>query len=307
MGTIAALIVLGSMGATPTWSVAVTRRVGVSADSGMELAEMLSVELGNLGEKIPGTRVSPHALAATLLAANNPDTASCAGATDCAAVIARQGGVDFLFAIQMVKVGQNIILDATLVRAPDGAAVATATKATPFKKPVKAIGELATDLAAKAGAMHEPLPKPPEVASPPPPPVAGSTETAEGPGPVKVSSASPEAGTSTRAEPAEQPSMSVGRYVALGLGVAAVGVGAAGGYFGFSAMSQANNLSDKDPNLSRAQSQVMSTAQTADAAYGIAAAVAISAIVVWIVARPSSPATVTPASGADASLVRWDF
>jgi hypothetical protein len=308
VGTLTAFLLLTSSAATPNWSVAVTGRTGIDTDAGLDLAEMLSVALGKHADQVPGKEVSARAFAATLLNANNPDSAACGGAVDCAAVVARQGAVDFLFAVQMVKVGQNVIFDVTLVRAVDGAAVATATKPVPFKKPVKAIGELAKDIAAKAKAMSEPLPQPAQATPPPPPPAVVASEPGpKSDEPIKVSNAqaSDQPGAST--EVRETQGTPVSRYVAIGLGVVAVGAAAGGVYFGVSASNAANNLRDKDPNLAKSQASVISTARTADIAYAVATAAAISAIVILVVSRPSSHASVSGGSGMDATTLRWDF
>jgi hypothetical protein len=149
---------------------------------------MLSNALEQQGEKIPGKRVSPRAFTASLPATSN-DPASCNGAADCVAVMGRSAGVDFLFAVQMVKIGANVIFDVTLVRVADGASVATGTKPVPFKKPVKALADLAKEFGTKAIAMRaaalskpaEPTPQvkpsPPPPPPPPPPQVAVAEPT----------------------------------------------------------------------------------------------------------------------------------
>jgi hypothetical protein len=315
VGSLVILLSLANLAAEPTYSVVVTRRVGVSPEQGLDLAEMFSVALENQGEKIPGKRVSPRALTTTLAAANQPDTASCAGAIDCAAVLGRLGGVDFLFALQMVKVGANVFSDVTLIRVVDGVAEATGTRPVPLKSPAKALATLAKDMAAKARSMGEPLPKAqaavaanpaptdspvataaasePPVSTPPPPPVVVETSPAQpASASVSVSSA---------------PTLGPGRYVAIGLGVVALGAVGTGAYFGVSADSQSTKLSDRSPDFAANQASVLSTARTADVAYGIAGAAAIAAVVVWIVARPASSPVMSSGPTGDSSSLRWDF
>jgi hypothetical protein len=268
--------------------VAVTRRVGIDPAAALDLAEMLSLALERQKAAPAAKRVSSQAFAAILAAANNPDAASCAGALDCAAVLGKIGGVDWIYAVQLAKVGPNVIVDATLLKVKGGDTLAAANGPVPFKAPVPALEALAASLVAKAGPLELP-PPPPEV-----------------PAPAPVVSAPAVVPTVATPAPAAASIMSPGRYAALGLGVLALGAVGGGVYFGVTSLDQSNALSSRAPDYVAKRNQALSSARGADIAYGAAAGLAVVAVVVWVVAGPSSPAP--SASGAGGvSGAMWTF
>jgi hypothetical protein len=302
LALIAAVLVAQTLAATPSYTVAITRRVGLTPDGAMDMAEMLSVELQRQG--VPGKVVSPRAFATSLAAAKSPDPESCAGAVDCAAVLGRNSGVDWVFAIQIAKVAGNVIFDVSLVRSRDGAELATSNRSVSYKKPVLGVVGLAKDLAHKSDPMKEAPPPPP------PPPTVAQTEPPQ-PALAPVIVTPSDKPVTTGGEVKTSSGMTTGRYVAIGLGVVAVGAVGTGAYLGVSASSQANNLSSRAANYQDAKNQVLNTARTADIAYGAAALCAAAAVVVWILASPShSPnvgAASTPAGWDTASPFRIEF
>jgi len=165
----AAILVAASLAGSPSYSVVVTRRVGLAAPAGLDLAEMLSVALERQAGQPLGRRLSPRALSVVLSAANTSDTTVCAGSLDCVAALGRLGGVDQLVALQIVKLGSDLMFDASLVQVAGGASVAVATGSTPEDKPAAGLEALAADLASKAAAAATAKEAPPEpVAAKPP-------------------------------------------------------------------------------------------------------------------------------------------
>jgi hypothetical protein len=275
MWSLTASLLTASLAASPTCSVAVTRLVGLSTDDGLDLAEMLSGAIDRHGGVQSCREMSPRALAATIATATSQASANCGGSAECAAVLGKVGNVDWLVAIQMAKVGPDVVCTANIVRVSDAVQIATADKVVPALRPANAIDAFAADLIAKAASN-------PAVESPPPslaaePPVRPPAETQPFEPPPTDSPRQPEV---------EQPSQShAGFYVASGLGaVAVVGAGIGVG-FGVSALAQTNSLANKgsDPNYKTYQQNAITTARTADVSYGIAGAFAVAAVVTWLV------------------------
>jgi hypothetical protein len=300
MHSVIAALAAASLAAEPSFSVLVTRKVGLDASAAAQFADMLSVVLEKKG--VPARRVSPVAFAASAAGEGIPDPASCGSAVDCVAIIGRKGNVDWLFAAQMAKVGTQVILDVSLVRVADGVSVAAGTERVPYRKPAKAIEKLASQfigkmtprepkavpssVEAELPAVTPPLTLPPVVAAEPaePLPPTGSVEGKAAPSPLPL-----------------------GRYVAVALGVVAVGSTGAGMYFGLSAQGQTNKLSVLSPNYNANVAQALRTAHAADACYGVAGALAIGAVIVWVLSGPPKAIPAGASTRMDTGALTWRF
>ncbi|MBI3184318.1 MAG: hypothetical protein HYZ28_19465 [Myxococcales bacterium] len=166
MLVIAAL--LAATAGPPTFSAAVTRREGVEAQAALELAESLSLSLERAGGEALGKRISPRALQVALSAANVTDAATCSGDADCAVRLGQIGGVRRLLALQLVKLGRNLIIDVSVIDVESGAKVAAASARASIKAPEEALAELAAQLARSLPPYEVPKPKEPERAMAPP-------------------------------------------------------------------------------------------------------------------------------------------
>jgi hypothetical protein len=291
----ASVLVAATLGAPPTYTVAVTRRVGMDAQAAMNLAELFAQALDKTKGKPLGTLLSPRAFVATLTSKGMSDPESCAGAADCAVVIARGGGVDRLIAVQIAKVGGDALFDVTALEARDGTKLANISESVPIRKPARALDRLAASLAPKIPPFHEIAPPPPPEPLPPPPPP---------PEPVTVTAATPVAsGTSTTEVEAKTPPA---RYVAYGVGALAVVAAGVGVVAGASALSQANTAAGNQtsPNYAANREQALGTARVADFAYGGAAVFAAGAVILWILTRRSSSPADASAPG-PAAAIHW--
>lgn len=255
--------------ASPEASVVVARRLGLDAARGAELAQQLTAALeqqpgSRLGALVPVTEATSR-----LTKAGFPDTAVCNGAAACVASLAKVGGFERLVALQLVKLGADLAIDASIIDGRTGASLAVVTRTVKLK----AIGDELTALAAelmgklpaKPVAEVAPPDRPPSTdPSPPPPPPLDETAV-----------------TATAARP-----LSTGRLVAIGLGSAAIVSLGVGIGLGVSALSQSNQLSVRDPEYASRVAAVRQTALFSDVGYGAAAAFAVAALVTWLLAPP---------------------
>ncbi len=300
MNSVIAAVLAASLGGSPTFSVAVTRRVGLDAKSALTLAELFGRSLERSKANPLGTLVTPQAFATRLTTKGLSDPTECAGAVDCATVLAQAVGVDRLVAVQMARVGTDVLFDVTVVDAHDGASLATASEQVPAKKPTRALDRLAATLAPKIPAFKESAPPPPP---PPPAPVSEGNGT---PPPTTIAVTSPPPPSPTVDTPTattvEKEATPPARYVAYGLGglgLVAAGVGVA---FGLSALTQADACpcNPSDPAYATKRTQAFAAARTADYAYGGAAICLAGAVVLWVLTRQDASAAHIAASEAPA-------
>jgi len=252
---------------TPSYSVAVTRRVGLDAAAALDLAELFSQAVERQGEAMPGKRVSARAFSASLAAANS-DPSSCAGAIDCAAVMGKVGEVDWLFALQLAKVGSNVICDATLLRVHDGASLATANKPVRGKDPVADLEALAKEIVAAAQPIQSPIETP----------VLATTQPA---GTGTPSSMPVKTTPKTTAKPMLL-GLWPGQVAAIGLAALAVVAVGSGAALGVTALNQADALSSKTTTFKADQDRVLWIARGADISYVASGAFIAAAAAVWL-------------------------
>lgn len=246
-------LTLSLLTATPEASVVVARRISLDAAKAQELAEQLATALSQQSSGALGTLMPVADAMACLSKAGFPDTAVCNGAAACVASLAKVCGFKRLVALQMGKVGADVAVDVSIVDGATGASLAAVTSTLNLKNASEAMGPLAAELLSKL--------------APTPPPVEVVT---------RGTALTPEA-------PAVATPLSTHQKVALGLGagaVASLGVGIA---LGVSALGQSNQLSERDPRYAANVMTVRQTALFSDVGYGAAIALAVSALVVWLV------------------------
>jgi hypothetical protein len=260
------------------YSLVVARRLGVDPARAQELTAALGVELNDLASASLGKQVPLTATAETLAKAGFPDTAVCNGASACVASLAKLSGLGRLVAVQFVKVGANVAVDVSVVDSATGKTLAAATRSVPLKSPRKDFEALAKELVSKlpppAAAKVEPEPLKP-LPSDTPKDAALTPKDTPPPPPIVV---------------AEAPGMPTGRKVALGLGAGAVVSLGVGIGLGASALAQSNSLSTLDPDYEAKAAAVKGQALGADIAYGVAAGLAVAAVVTWLL-NPSEAAS----------------
>jgi len=177
-----------------------------------------------------------------------------------------------------VKLGTSVAVDMSVVDSATGNTVAAATRSVPLKSPRAELEALAKKLVGKlpkpAEAKVEPTPKPPPADTPKNPTLTPKDTPPPEP-PIVV---------------APPPGMSTGRKVALGLGAGAVVSLGVGIGLGASALAQSNSLSVLDPDYEAKAAAVKGQALGADVAYGLAAGLAVAAVVTWLVNPAEAPA-----------------
>jgi hypothetical protein len=199
---IAAALLAATLTGSSTYSVAVIRRVGIEPDAGLNLAEIFSLAL-QPSPKVAGQWVTPRAFAAAI-AAERSDSATCAGSIDCAVALGRAGGIDWLVAVQVVRVGTKAVFDASLVRVADGTPVASASATVPLKSPVQALEQLSRALLANAPEAADAAPSPGSAAS-----VPEERPTSTPPPPTSVFSRTETPSESTPSSPPEEPGKAI--------------------------------------------------------------------------------------------------
>jgi len=247
-----ALATLSVLGASPDYSVVVARRLGLEPKRATELATSFADALEHQPTHPLGTLLPVDEAAAALERAGFPDTTVCSGSAPCVASLARVSGLARIVALQLVKVGSELAIDVSVVDV-SGKILGVLTRSVKLKGANDELPALAAELIAK---LPPPADAPVEVKlTPPTPPPA-----------VEVTA----------------PAMPVGRKVALGLGggaVVALGVGVG---LGVSALGQSKALSPLDPQFENKAAAARSAALGADLSYGLAAALALSALVAWL-------------------------
>lgn len=265
-------VTLALLAAAPEASVVVARRIGLDAARGLELAQQLASALDQQPNRPLGA-VLPAANANERLAkAGFPDPAVCNGAAACVASLAKVSGFERLVSLQLVKLGADLAIDASVIDGRTGQSLAVVTRTIKAKA-------LSVELSALAAELVSKLPASAVVAERPPPPGDAPVKRSEPPPPP------PSLEPAVTATPA--PALPTGRIVALGLGgaaIASIGVGIA---LGVSAVSQSNKLSVLDPSYAMRVAAVRQSALFADVSWAVAGAFAVAALVTWLV-TPSS-------------------
>lgn len=252
--------------ATPESSVVVARRIGLDATKGVELAQQLVTALEQQPGKPLGAVLPVSEANERLAKAGFPDTAVCNGAAACVASLAKVSGFARLVSLQLVKLGGDLAIDASVIDGRTGQSLAVVTRTVKAKALTAELSALAAELLAKlpasALAPASTTPPPDTTEAPPTPPLLPAVE------PVVVT--------------APARAMPTGRVVALGLGGAAVVSLGVGLGLGVSAMNQSNQLSVLDPAYGARVAAVRQAALGADISYVLAGAFAVAALVTWL-------------------------
>ena len=251
-----ALATLSLLGAGPDYSVVVARRLGLEPKRATELATSFADALEHQPTHPLGTLLLLDEAAATLERAGFPDTTVCSGSAPCVSSLARVSGLARIVALQLVKVGSELAIDVSVVDA-SGRILGVVTRSVKLKTANDELSSLAAELISK---LPPPADAPVEVKLTPPTP----------PPTVEVT----------------PPPFPTGRKVALGLGggaVVALGVGVG---LGVSALGQSKALSPLDPQFENKAAAARGTALGADLTYGLAGALAVSALVAWLISPP---------------------
>src|SRR5688500_17467213 len=99
-----ALVIASTVAAAPTYTVTVTRRVGVDADKSLEFAKAFAVALDAAAGKPVGKLMAPEEFLGRLSSLGMLEPSSCAGKVACALDAGKVGLVDRLVAIQLIKI-----------------------------------------------------------------------------------------------------------------------------------------------------------------------------------------------------------
>jgi len=271
------LLTISVLHAGPEYSVIVARRLGVDAKKAAELATECATALEAQGASPLGTLVPVDEAASRLAAAGFPDAAVCNGASACVASLARVSGLTRMVSLQLVKIGADLAIDASVVEGDSGQSVAAVTRTVKLKAAPAGLRELAAQLLARVPALKpQAPPQPTPVAEHLPDDAPKNTTLTPDPGPPPqpplVSAA---------------PTLPVGRKVAIGLAAGAVIALGVGIGLGVSALSQSKTLSALDPLYADKAAATQRTANIADASYGTAGALAIGAGLAWFLSPPA--------------------
>lgn len=247
-------LTLSLLTATPDASVVVARRISLDAVKAQDLAEQLAAALKERPGSALGTLMPVADAMACLSKAGFPDTAVCNGAAACVASLAKVCGFKRLVALQVGKVGADVAVDVSIVDGATGATLAAVTSTLALKGSAEAMRPLALELLSKL----EEVPAPVEVRTGVPP-------------------------VSREEHATDAPSLTTHQKVAIGLGVGAVVSLGVGITLGVSALGQSNQLSVRHPGYAAQVVSVRQTALFSDVGYGAAIALAVSALVLWLV------------------------
>ncbi len=308
MSLLAFTLAVSTLGSTPSYSVVVSRRVGLDAAAGLDLADGLSLSLERVPQP-PGKRVAPRAVTVTLAAAGTADSASCEGSVDCVAALGRIAGLDRLVGLQVVKIGNDIVIDAAVVDVKEGAPLATASAKIPLKAPGPSFAALAQDLTRGVETWAAPSPPPPAPSAVPLPASLASQTPPAAPPPRQV------APVSSVAAPTPTPRL-VG-YGLAGAGVACVAGGVTFGLLAQDAHRSAKALADAADPLRRADFDAAKAATgtrmvVADVLY-VAGALALGAGSYFIIfgegakEAPKVAVSARAGGGGGALVVGWSF
>ena len=269
-----ALATLSLLGAGPDYSVVVARRLGLDSKRAAELASSFAQALEQdsshpLGELFPVDEAGE-----ALKKAGFPDTSVCNGSSACVSSLARVSGLKRIIALQLVKIGSDLAIDASVVEADSGKILGAVTRTVKLKSSSAELIGLAAELLQKFSRS-----------APPTPPVA---VVKQDDAPTKVDLAPSAALPAPEPVAVTPPSLPTGRKVALGLGGGAVAVLGVGIGLGVSALGQSKSLSAIDSKFEEKAAAARGTALAADLSYGAAGALAVGALVAWLVS-PVAP------------------
>jgi hypothetical protein len=246
------------LAASPEASVVVARRIGLEAKRGEELAQQLTDALRARDAASIGALVDVSIAVERLAAAGFPDTAVCNGAATCVASLAKVGVFRRLVALQLVKLGAELAVDASVVDGDTGQVLAAITRTVSLKTSAEEWAALAAELTRKLSALDAPI----------------AVVLPGDPADARPKNDPPEVH--------QAPGLGVGRKVALGFGggaVVALGVGIG---LGVSAAAQASQLSVLDPMYAQRVAGARGTALGADLSYVTAGAFAVTALLLWL-------------------------
>jgi hypothetical protein len=258
-----ALATMSLLGAGADYSVVVARRLGLDPARAAELADLFAQGIEKAPTHPLGRLLAVEEATAKLKAAGFPDTSVCSGSAACVSSLARVSDLKRIIALQLVKIGGDLAVDASVVEGEAGRILGTVTRTVKLKSPTDELNALALELVAK-------LPKIEVAASDAP----AQTDLTPPPTPPEQVELTP---------PARLPT---GRKVALGLGagaLAGLGVGIA---LGASALGQSQSLSAIDPKFEEKAAAARGTALGADLSYVGAGALAIGAVIAWFASPP---------------------
>jgi hypothetical protein len=274
-----ALALVAVLHATPTWSISVTRRVGVDPAKAAELSLQFAEKLTGLGEAIDPKTFADR------LSSMGLEPGTCAGSADCIANLGKRGGVDRVVALQLLKLGTKVTVDATLFDVATGSALGAVTDTVPMASPQKKLAELAAKLSQKAPPLPPPEPvaavEPPPPAPPPAPPPSAPPAQDAPKAEVLTPAPSPQPVPMVAAEH-KTPAL---RYVSFGLGGAAIVSLGVAITMSIVSVYQANSIPNTDPQFLQAHQIALNTARGADVSYGVAGAFAVSSIVAFLLSR----------------------
>ncbi|MHB8876891.1 MAG: hypothetical protein ACYC8T_24605, partial [Myxococcaceae bacterium] len=228
------LVALSALGATPEYSVVVARRIGVDAKRSAELSGELARALEKQSSHPLGNLVSVTDTAARLAKAGFPDPATCSGAAACVANLVRVSGLARLVSLQLVKVGGELAIDASIIEGETGRSLVAVTRTANLKNPGAELEALAAELIRKL---------------PVPQPLAAAALPSDAPAEVRLT-------PQDASQPpllAASPGLAGGQKLALGLGAGALVALAVGVGMGASAMGQSSALTPRDPLLAEKQ------------------------------------------------------
>lgn len=275
------MLVLGA--AEPDFAVLVTRQVKLEPEKAAELAERFRQAFER-----------DAALRARQPAASVGDAAGCEGSIHCAARLGAALSVRWVIALQLVKLGSDMGIDASLVEVKEVREVASVTGTTAPALAPRAMDRLAAELARKSAAelkKARAAPPPAVVVAPPTTPPAPATDrpAAEakvtGPPPTTIipPATSPAVDRPSPLVPTPSAGPAPKQIVTYGLGGAALVSVAVGASLGVLALTKSEQLDGRDPDYTAKVLDVRGTAQAADIAYVTGAGLGLGAVLVWLV------------------------
>lgn len=257
-------LLLTLLTAEPSYSLMVSRRVGVTAEQANELCDALGRELSKRDLGL-GVQIPPPNFRAQLQESGLGDPSICAGAAACASDFGRGAKLDTVIALQMAKVGGQIAIDASVVRVAGAEVLAAPSQLLKLSAIEKGFAQLSNQIANALRARAE----------------SGDTKN------PKVSLTPPIEDSqvpSAAIQPSTQPStvkkwLRISSYIAAGLGVVAAGTGIT---FGIMARQQATALLGTDPMYDQKRATAFAWAQRADVMYISAGGLAAVAVALFV-------------------------
>jgi hypothetical protein len=291
---VTAVLLALALQATP-WSVVVTRRVAVDPAEGLEMADRLSSSLERSAPAL-GHPLSAQAVAVLLAAASNPDSAVCAGKSDCAVALATLAKLERVVSLQLVRVGGNIVVDAVVLDTGTREKLASANVVVDAGQLEAGFDALASALAASLvtsppSTPPRPAPTPPTPAPPPPSPptqrvatTPSDTVASTTPKPVAVAVAPSDSAVAPNpTDVSKKGRVPLLPIVAGGIGIVAIAGGVVEGLSAQEQISKARQIPQiETESFDSAVRAARGTALTADILYLVGAAgIATGAALLW--------------------------